>query len=126
MSDKRLSLDALQQFHGSENLYRHFSKNLIYTDGIKFLAEQAGCYWLIDEIAFSLPKLLKKNKSWFYAIDFKVSKRKSARIIFTDGNDVQILRKHILWTDFPLVGEKITLFLAEGEIGYCLMLPGEY
>ena len=126
MSDNRLSIDELQQFYGSENFYRHFSKNLVYTDGINFLAERADCYWLIDEIAFALPKLLKKQISWFYTVDFKVSKRKSARIIFTDGNEIRILQKRIRLTDFPLVGERITLFLAEGAFGYCLMLSSEY
>ena len=71
--------------------------------------------------------MLKKHKSWCYAVVFIVSKKgKSARIIFTDGNEIRILQKRIRLTDFPLVGERITLFLAEGAFGYCLMLSSEY
>ncbi len=39
--------DELEQFYGTEKWYRHFT-GLVYTDGIKYLAENAGAYWLID------------------------------------------------------------------------------
>ena len=38
---------ALAQFTGTERYYRIAPKFLI-TDGVKFLAENAGCYWLLD------------------------------------------------------------------------------
>ena len=47
----KLFLQELSHFTGSENIYDHYSKNLKFTDGIKYLAEQLNCYWLIDLIA---------------------------------------------------------------------------
>ena len=44
----------LAQFTGTENWYRHsIAKAVHYTDGMLFVAERAGAYWLIDEIAFA-------------------------------------------------------------------------
>ena len=42
--------DSLRQFTGSENVYRHLT-GLRYTDGVKFLARNAGAFWLIDVVA---------------------------------------------------------------------------
>jgi uncharacterized protein DUF6876 len=47
---------GLSQFYGTENYYRHMGK-LVVTDGTKFLADQAGCYWLCDIVFSVLPKL---------------------------------------------------------------------
>jgi hypothetical protein len=42
----------LLEFTGTENWYRHsLNRNVTYTDGVKFMAESAGAYWLIDEVA---------------------------------------------------------------------------
>ena len=44
----------LQQFTGSETWYRHtLVRDVLYTDGAQFLAERAGAYWLLDEIALA-------------------------------------------------------------------------
>ncbi len=50
--------DELEQFHGTEKWYRHFT-GLVYTDGIKYLAENAGAYWLIDLVGAYQPYLRK-------------------------------------------------------------------
>ena len=36
--------------NGSENFYRHILSGLIYTDGVKDLADGCQAYWLIDLI----------------------------------------------------------------------------
>ncbi len=42
----------LGQFTGTEHYYRHgLFRNVVYTDGVQFLAEEAAAYWLIDAIA---------------------------------------------------------------------------
>lgn len=44
----------LAQFTGTKHRYRHpIAKNVRYTDGILFVAEQAAAYWLIDEIVLA-------------------------------------------------------------------------
>jgi hypothetical protein len=39
---------------GSERIHRHWL-DLLYTDGIQFLAELAGAFWLIDAVASHRP-----------------------------------------------------------------------
>ena len=56
MTDTKQSLNpaALRQFTGTEKWYRHpFVRTVLYTDGVKYVAEQGGAYWLIDDIAFA-------------------------------------------------------------------------
>src|ERR1039458_7739091 len=42
---------CLRYFTGTEEYHRHWMRRITFTDGVKFLAEQAGAYWLIDLIA---------------------------------------------------------------------------
>ena len=42
----------LAQFTGSENYYRHsLNRKFMHTDGVNYLAEKAGAFWLVDLIA---------------------------------------------------------------------------
>ncbi|AFZ01593.1 DUF6876 family protein [Calothrix sp. PCC 6303] len=50
----------LNQFTGSTTLYKHWL-GLKYTDGIKYLADEASCYWLLDAI-FSHQQYLRQSK----------------------------------------------------------------
>jgi len=44
-------LRNLMQFTGTTQWYRNpLFPSFTYTDGVQFLAENAGCYWLIDFI----------------------------------------------------------------------------
>jgi hypothetical protein len=122
-----LSLPELYQFTGSEQFFKHgINSKLIYTEGVKYLAEKGECYWLIDEIAMVfLPYLLKKHKDWFYSVKLLVTEC-GAVITVDDGNDKILINHKIESTDFPIVGEPIKFFLCESEEYYCLMLSREY
>lgn len=48
MTTKQLDLSP---FTGTEHWYKHWLGGLLYTDGVKYVADQAGAYWLIDAIA---------------------------------------------------------------------------
>jgi hypothetical protein len=51
---KTLTAADLRQFTGTEQWYRHgIVRDVLFTDGAKYVADQAGAYWLIDEIAFA-------------------------------------------------------------------------
>ena len=40
---------ALDQFTGSEVVYRHpLSRRIRYTEGVQYLAEMAQCFWYLD------------------------------------------------------------------------------
>ena len=64
-------LPDLRQFTGSEHWYRHsLNRAVVYTDGAKYVADQVGAYWLLDEIALSLrqrPEICVGYAGWIIA-----------------------------------------------------------
>jgi hypothetical protein len=117
---KSFTAEELAWFTGTANWYRHpLAKSVLYTDGVKFIAERAGAYWLIDEIALSQisePALnAEEFQLWTLLVDGT-----AAILRCDDGNDRKLLEKRIDYTDFPEPG--IKLYFTDGVI----MLPGEY
>lgn len=109
----------LQHFTGSETFYRSpLFRGSIYTEGVKYLADKAGCYWLIDHI-FSHQRLDALKGQSFQVWKIEVA-NESAEIVVEDGNDNALTRFRIIYTDFPL--ERFTLWLVDNT----LMLPSEY
>jgi len=106
----------LNQFTGTEQYYGHFSKRVVFTDGVKYLAERAGAYWLIDLVAsyqyldveFQVWTLSKKGDIWC--------------VRCTDGNDTFVLEQDIEYTDFPEDLIPFELYLQNTV----LFLPSEY
>ncbi len=105
----------LEQFTGTTQYFSHWTKKLKYTDGIFFVAEAAGAFWLIDLIA-SYQHLDEEFQVWtlhkegeFYYVEC------------TDGNDSVLVRQDLDFTDFP---EEIVPFKAYLE-NNVLMLPSE-
>src|SRR3954465_814747 len=120
---KRSPLDVmmLAQFTGSTAFYRHgLAPNVVFTDGAKYVADEAGAYWLIDEIALAQHYASAVAGEEFQVWDLTVADDESALLTCGDGNDHVVLSKQIPWTDFPAPG--IRLFACNGTI----MLPGEY
>ena len=108
----------LQMFTGSENLYRHWTGLLHYTDGIKFLAEKANAYWLIDLIA---SWQIKVKDIPFQVWDLKKVNNTSAVITMREDKDEPaVVVQKLPYTDFPL--KYIKLYVVNGV----LMLPSEY
>ena len=105
-SEAAFTLAELSQFTGSEQWYRHrLCRRMLYTDGVKYLAERAGAYWLIDEIAFAqaLPQIAREEfQVWKLRVEAN-----SADLICEDGNDNAVYRKRIPFTDFPAPGVEI-------------------
>jgi hypothetical protein len=119
----------LQNFNGTQDYHRHFL-GLYYTDGVKYLAEQAKAFWLIDAIASHQIRNVKREP--FQVWTLLVGANQFAILKCTDGDkgtgEIELTRQHIEYTDFPL--EKITLYLEDGSldgIHACkiLMLPQE-
>ena len=60
----------LQHYCGDMERYRHsFNRRVIYTPGVRHLAEEAGAYWLIDAIA-----------SWIGSHEFREAASQDERI----------------------------------------------
>jgi hypothetical protein len=100
---KQFTKADLAQFTGTENWYRHpIRRNILYTDGIQYLAEKAGAYWLIDEIAFNQmqPRIGSEE---FQVWTLKVNLEKNQAVLTCDnGNGHIVYSKEIEYTDFPL------------------------
>lgn len=107
----------LAQFIGTETWHRHWTEHLIYTDGVEFFCEQAACYWFLDILATEVFPL--QQKSPFLAIELDVADGQ-AEIRVTDGNDLELFKKNIQWTDAP---EGVWRFYLTDAV--CL-LPSEY
>ncbi|MDO7172544.1 DUF6876 family protein [Mariniflexile sp. AS56] len=116
---------GLQHFHGTEMFYQIPLLRTRFTDGLKYLANVADCYWLITDTSMVAKSLM--NRSEFITIDFKrFSEEKQiitgyeAEIIYTDGDDTILDKQGYRVTDFPL--DELRLFFVNDT----LMLPSEY
>lgn len=112
----------LAQFSGTTRYYQHWLRRLVFTDGVHYVAETGGAYWLIDAIASYQPKLLKdpilqQFQHWILKVD--LDNQKAQLICEKDSDDV-VLTQDIEFTDFPL--DEIRFYLVTGV----LMLPSEY
>jgi hypothetical protein len=127
MQTNRLTQQDLKQFTGTDHWYKlPFFDGVIYTDGVKYLAENAKCYWLLQHIIIYLKLVKLKKYSEFYTVELDVIDY-TATITFTDGNNTLIQKNIIEYTDFPIKGiTKFFLQLADEEGNYCLMLTSEY
>jgi hypothetical protein len=121
MSAAKLSKDELRQFTGSEQWYRHgINRTVLFTDGAKYVADQGGAYWLLDEIA-----LAQRGNSRVAAEEFQVWKLavkpdRTATLTCDDGNGNIVASKAIPFTDFPL--DEIELWFTNNTI----YLPSEH
>jgi hypothetical protein len=111
----------LHQFTGSEHWYRHgLNRNVVFTDGAKYVADHGGAYWLLDAIAIT-----QRYEKAVAAADFQVWKLTvkpdhSGTLVCEDGNGHVIYTQPLEFTDFPL--PEITLWFADNTI----FLPSEY
>lgn len=102
MSEKLLNKADLAQFYGSEEWYRHaLARNILYTEGVQYVAEYGGAYWLIDEIVFA-QKLPAVAAEEFQVWHLAVNEDNSAVLTCDDGNNLVVYSKKIIFTDFPL------------------------
>jgi hypothetical protein len=120
METQQLTSTELSQFNGTENWYRHpVVRKMLYTDGVRFMMNKAGAYWLIDEIAFQQyhPRVkCEEFQVWILNVDLEKS---TGALHCEDGNGRVLCSKQIPFTDFPL--DKVKIFVSENVI----LLPSE-
>ncbi|GAB4072292.1 hypothetical protein KHC28_01390 [Ancylobacter sonchi] len=115
------STAALRQFTGTEQWYRHpLVRRVLFTDGAKFVADSAGAYWLLDEIAFAQHSEPAVARTGFQLWKLIVAADASADLRCEDGNGEAVYTKHLDWTDFTAEG--VQLYFADNVI----LLPSEY
>lgn len=115
-----LTQGDLDQFTGTEVWYRHgLVRGITYTEGAKYLADRAGAYWLLDEIACNqLDPRLKFEP--FQVWKLKRHGEHGATLSVEDGNDNVVFSKEIEFTDFPM--DEVILWFTDDVI----LLPSEY
>lgn len=117
----KLSEAELRQFTGSEHWYRHaLNRNVLFTDGAKYIADEGGAYWLLDEIAIAQRHDKSVRGQPFQVWKLDVRPDNSATLRVEDGNDNLLLLRDIEFTDFPLDG--VTLWFSNNVI----YLPSEH
>jgi len=117
---KQFDVNLLGQFTGTSKYYR-ISRRHLLTDGTRYLAEQAACFWLMDAIASHLSEI--DTAEWFVVIKTTV-KRRGAVMVYEDGNSKELARQEIPNTDLPLA--HIDLYACWDTEHWVIMLPSEY
>lgn len=115
-------LDLNQFSGGTLNYYRHaLNRSIVFTDGVHYVATEAGAFWLIDKIALmqSEPKF-KSQPFQVWELTLTPNQKHRALITVTDGNDNPIYTEKLTFTDFP--EPKLTLWFTDNVI----LLPTEY
>lgn len=117
-----LNAGELRQFTGTENWNRHsLVPSIAYTDGVRYVAERAGAYWLLDEIALAqaFDERVATEPFQLWTLDVDLCKH-AAELRCEDGNGRIVRKSSIGFTDFPLA--TISFYVTERII----LLPSEY
>lgn len=93
----------LRRFTGSEQFYRHFL-GLVYTEGVKYLADKAGAHWLLEVICSHQRTVRKRLGDEFQFWRVVVHKDRSAEVVCYSCLEEKkaVLTQRIEYTDFPL------------------------
>ena len=110
----------LHQFTGTGAYYRLSRKHLM-TDGAKYLADRAQCYWMMDAIVSHLCEI--GTNDWFVHVHMTVTGQ-HALMVYGDGNGRELARQAIAYTEFPL--SEITLYACWDSEHWVILLPSEY
>jgi hypothetical protein len=113
-------LPDLSNFHGTEYYHKlTMIPGFVCTDGVAYLAKEAGAFWLIDVIASHGIKFRRTE-------DFMVAKLtvkdEKATFELNDGNGNILATQEIEYTDFPEPG--IELVIENGGDFHVIMLWG--
>jgi hypothetical protein len=113
--------NALAQFTGTEHYYRIYPR-VVLTDGTKYLADRAGCYWLMDLYASHLASV-DPNIESFTCLKLTLL-GEGAKIVIEDGNTHALAKQQIKYTDFPF--ESFMFYAVWAGEFWVLMLRSEY
>ena len=116
----KLTAQDLARFTGTTCYYR-ISKQHLLTGGTQYLAEQAGCYWIMDAVSSHVTEI--GTQDWFIVVRIEVTDY-GAIMRYEDGNGRELARQAIPYTDFPL--RNLTLYAVWDTQHWVIMLPSEY
>lgn len=114
-----LTKNDLSHFTSTEQHFRHgLVRNVFYSEGVKFLADKAGAYWLLDKIATSQMELTIRTEP-FQSWRLTVADSRG-RLTCDDGNGVVLHTEEIDFTDFPL--DEVSIWVEDRV----MLLPSEH
>ena len=111
---------TVAQFTSTAQYWR-VARQFVITDGVKYLAESAACFWVIDAAISHLLEI--GTCDWFVLVRTEVS-GSSAVMIYEDGNGSEHARQEIAYTDLPL--STVRLYAVWDSERWVIMLPSEY
>jgi len=117
-NNDQIKIDLAHFTGTSQYFYHPLYRKFVYTEGVRYLAQGVGAYWLIEYIFarqnLGFPEGLQ---CW----EVKLSKENNgATLEVTDGNDNQLDSFKVDYTDFPF--DNFRLWMYNGV----LMLPSEW
>ena len=119
--NRPLTKAELGQFTGTEYWYRHWAvRSILYTDGVKYVADSAGAYWLLDEIVYSQRVSLALAAAEFQVWKLNVNANRSAILTCKDSKGNVLFTEPMQYTNFPL--DEFTLYFTD----LVFLLPSEY
>jgi hypothetical protein len=116
--------NELHNFSGTERYYR-ITHDTVITDGVKFVADKGGAYWLMTAIASYLTE--QTDKETFIVANLTVARTATActaLLKLDDGNDNVLAEQFIEYTDFEL--DEFKLYACYNGDLWVIMLPREY
>ena len=120
-TEKKLDPAIMAQFTGSETFYRYeLAGDVLFTEGVKYVAETAGAYWLLDLTCIANVYEPKVCEEEFQLWTLSVRDNATGVVTCDDGNGRIVYEQALNFTDFPEPG--IKLYFCNGTI----LLPSEY
>lgn len=114
-------LGNLSQFIGTERYYR-LLPTFVVTDGLKYLMDEADCYWLAQLFGLHLVSI-DFNKNPFTVLVF-TRKGGGGIVNIEDGNGNLLVQQRLDYTDFPF--DEYRLYACWDGEHWVGMLVSEY
>ena len=92
-------------------------RQMLLTDGVKYFAETAGCWWFLDIVATEVMRFHQLKPFLVVVLDVCEG---VADIDVEDGNGAMLWHRHIHFTDAP--DGRWRFYLADNV----MLLPSEY
>jgi len=114
-------LGNLSQFTGTERYFRVLP-TFVVTDGLMYLMEEAGCYWLAQLYGLHLVSV-DAGDNPFTVLKFQ-REGEGGMVKIEDGNGVVLAWQGLDYTDFPL--DQYSLYACWDGEKWVGMLTSEY
>ena len=125
-------VQGMRGFTGGLGFYRHqFNRNIIYSEGVQYLAEEGQAYWLIDAIAsyyitskmrsaMAQDERLESMHFW----TLTVKDERGVLVAQADSGEPAFIKQKIPYTDFLL--DEVRIWAGFDGRHWVLYLPSEH